>query len=288
MTGLCRQLGAIYNLDDNETVGRKAQEEFLAICKCLVDHLRSHVHGDDKLMEKHASCWYHVAYSDDEEVDGLPTRRLSFAWINYLQLVTIKKRNNIFITDPITLNDSNAAANILGRRVFDYFKQKEQGLVESLELRLRLLKEIQERINIEHPEAELLMFGSSASFIFENEESDLDLVLVNGPSLSDIAKSGLFSDFSLDFKNASIPILKGQADLGFHDDDSAIISFDISDSFNGLQKLFIIKTLLIKDHNKFLALWALTNWGKKSETSKFHSVFHLSFFSSCYPSHPPQ
>ena len=125
-------------------------------------------------IQKKASAWYYVAYQSEHTAknsEEQPKRFVGFPWIVDDVLVTIPPTNQrLPKQSELTTNAYSAIENSLG----DYFEKQAERLMENYEHRLQVRSIIQNAIRESSQVLGVVMFGSSATFFFE-DKSDIDL-----------------------------------------------------------------------------------------------------------------
>jgi predicted nucleotidyltransferase len=125
-------------------------------------------------MRKKASAWYYVAYQSEQTTknsEEQPKRFIGFPWIVDDVLVTIPPVSKPSPKQDVQeKNAYSAIENSLG----EHFAKQAEKLIEDYQHRLQVKSLIQNAIKETSRVNGVVMFGSSATFFFE-DTSDIDL-----------------------------------------------------------------------------------------------------------------
>lgn len=127
-------------------------------------------------MQKKASAWYYVAYKREQKTmssKDQPKRYVGFPWIVDDVLATIPLADIRSPKRGFQENTYTAIETSLGH----FFEKQTANRIEDYEHRLHVKSVIQNAIKEQSHVGSVVMFGSSATFFFENA-SDIDLCVV--------------------------------------------------------------------------------------------------------------
>eukprot|EP01133_Synstelium_polycarpum_P008058 gene8058-9468_t len=192
-------------------------------------------------VEKLASAWYFVAYSDPS-LD----RVLSFGWIPKKYSVTRLQR----LTDQSTLGDS----------LIKYVSDQSMTLMSAYAHRIQVVTSIQSIIRRYSPTmntANLMVYGSSSVMLFDTNQSDID-VYISGVESLDMAKLALLDDDNVESVksvNGITPILRFR---------HSNIDCDLSTCSNGSLKTAMLTEAIDKSSILLPILIVIIRWGREA------------------------
>ena len=139
-------------------------------------------------MQRKASAWYYVAYQSEQTTKTSEEQRkrcVGFPWIVDDVLVTIPQDDR---RPPKQRSLEENAYTAIESTLGEYFAKQADQLIESYEQRLKVKSLVQNEIRNDSRFLGVVMFGSSATFSFE-DMSDIDFCVVPSNNLGRVVSS---------------------------------------------------------------------------------------------------